>query len=205
MFIAPDGAYTATFPSPLRRVGAGAIDWLICGVIFVIASIVAGVFEAVGAVSFTAGDLRGIPGSVLITVSQVIVAAPVVAYFAYYWATGATLGMRALDFELVREQSGRPPGWRRTVPRGALAFVLALAVDNVYLVLAGDPLGEYSTAERIAITVSVVLVVLLLVAKAWMLVDGRRRSLLDRLFGLVYVEELVFTREGALPWTRDVR
>jgi hypothetical protein len=38
-----------------------------------------------------------------------------------------------------------------------------------------------------------------------MFVDGRRRSLLDRLFGLVYVEELVFTREGTLPWTRDVR
>jgi hypothetical protein len=205
MFVSPDGAYTATFPSPLRRVGAGAIDWLICGVIFVIASIVAGVFEAVGAVSFTAGDLRGIPGSALITVSQVIVAAPVVAYFAYYWTTGATLGMRALDFELTREETGRPPGWRRTVPRGALAFVLALAVDNVYLVLAGEPLGEYSTAERIAITVSVVLVALLLVAKAWMLVDGRGRSLLDRLFGLVYVEELVFTRDRTLPWTRDVR
>jgi hypothetical protein len=78
-------------------------------------------------------------------------------------------------------------------------------VDNVYLVLAGEPLGEYSTAERIAITVSVVLVTLLLVAKAWMLVDGRGRSLLDRLFGLVYVEELVFTRDRTLPWTRDVR
>jgi hypothetical protein len=83
--------------------------------------------------------------------------------------------------------------------------VLALAVDNVYLVLAGEPLGEYSTAERIAITVSVVLVALLLVAKAWMLVDRRGRSLLDRLFGLVYVEELVFTRDRTLPWTRDVR
>ena len=91
------------------------------------------------------------------------------------------------------------------MPRGALAFVLALALDNVYLVLAGDPLGEYSRAERIAITVSVVLVALLLVAKAWMLVDWRRRSLLDRLFGLVYVEELVFTREGTWPWTADAR
>jgi hypothetical protein len=205
MFVAPDGAYTATFPSPLRRVAAGAIDWLICGVIFVIASIVAGVFEAVGAVSFTAGDLRGIPGSALIAVSQLIIAAPVVAYFAYYWTTGATLGMRALDFELVLDQTGKPPGWRRTVPRGALAFVLALALDNVYLVLAGDPLGEYTAAERIAITVSFVLVALLLIAKVWVLLDGRRRSLLDRLFGLVYVEELVFSREGASPWTRDVR
>ena len=87
----------------------------------------------------------------------------------------------------------------------AIASAASSRRPETYVTWTSDPLGEYSTAERIAITVSVVLVSLLLVAKTWMLVDGRRRSLLDRLFGLVYVEELVFTREGTLPWTRDVR
>jgi hypothetical protein len=50
-------------------------------------------------------------------------------------------------------------------------------------------------------------VALLLAAKATMLVDERRRSLLDRAFGLVYLEELVFSRpdRGPWPWSGDVR
>jgi hypothetical protein len=39
-----------------------------------------------------------------------------------------------------------------------------------------------------------------LVAKAWMLADGRHRSALDRLFGLVYVEEFVFANARRSPW-----
>jgi hypothetical protein len=40
-----------------------------------------------------------------------------------------------------------------------------------------------------------------------MFVDERRRSLLDRAFGLVYLEEVVFTRaeQGPWPWARGVR
>jgi hypothetical protein len=36
-------------------------------------------------------------------------------------------------------------------------------------------------------------------------VDPRRRSGFDRLFGLVYVEELVFTHARRSPWAENYR
>jgi uncharacterized RDD family membrane protein YckC len=205
MFIAPDGSFTASYPSVRRRLGAGALDWAIASVLFLLASIVGGVFQAVGLVSSGAGDLRGIPGSVLLLLSQAIVAAPVVGYFAAYWTTGSTLGMRAVDIELVREATGRAPGWPLTIARACVAFVIAFAVNTVYLVVASDPLDGYSSLERTVITISVVVASAAAAAKAWMLIDERRRSLLDRLFGLVYVEDLVFSREAPLPWAGPLR
>ena len=206
MFIAPDGSFTATFPSVKRRLGAGAVDWTIASVIFLVASIVGGVFQAVGDLSSGAGDLRGIPGSALLLLSQVIVAIPVVAYFAAYWTTGSTLGMRAVDIELVREDTGRAPGWPRAIARACVAFVIAFGVNTAFSFLASDPpLDGYTSLERTVITVSLVIVSAAAAAKLWMLVDGQRRSLLDRLFGLVYVEELVFSREAPLPWAGPQR
>jgi RDD family len=207
VFISPDGTYSAMYPSVVRRLGAGAIDWSLCVILYLLGSIVGGVFATVGLTSWEAGDLRGIPGATLITISQLLIAAPVVAYFGAYWHTGSTLGMRALDIELAREETGLPPGWGRAVTRGCVAFVLALAVNNVYLVLNGDPFDEYATAQQVVIVVSFALVTLLLAAKATMLLDERRRSLLDRAFGLVYLEEVVFTRhdQGPWPWSRPTR
>lgn len=205
MYIAPDGSYSATFPSVWRRLGAAAVDWVIAAVGFLLASVVGGVFQAVGWVSWDAGDLRGIPGSALLLVSQVIVAAPVVGYFAGYWTTGSTLGMRAFDIELVREETGLAPKWPRALLRGLLAFALAFAANTVYLVLASDPLDGYSSLERTVIAASAVTSAVALAAKAWMLVDERRRSLVDRAFGLLYVEELVFSRDAPLPWSAPTR
>ena len=205
MYIAPDRSYTATYPSPWRRAGAGAIDWILASVLFLLASIVGGVFQAVGLVSWDSDDLRGIPGSALLLFSQAIVAAPVVGYFAYYWTTGSTLGMRALDIELVRDETGRAPSWPRSLVRAVLAFVLALSVNNVYLVVASDPLDGYSEAERTVITASAVIVAAAAAAKGWMFLDERRRSLVDRAFGLAYVEELVFSRDAPLPWSGPTR
>ena len=61
--------------------------------------------------------------------------------------------------------------------------------------------------QQVVIVVSVALVAFLLAPKAVMFVDERRRSLLDRAFGLVYLEEVVFTRldQGPWPWARGVR
>lgn len=205
MYIAPDRSYTATYPSFLRRLGAGAVDWAIASVLFLLGSILGGVFQAVGLVSTDAGDLRGIPGSALLLASQLIVAAPVVGYFAAYWTTGSTLGMRAVDIELVSEATGRAPRWPRALARACLAFVIAFAVNTVYLVLASEPLDGYTSLERTVITASVVIVSAAAAAKAWMLVGERRRSLLDRLFGLVYVEDLVFSRDAPLPWSGPLR
>jgi hypothetical protein len=72
-------------------------------------------------------------------------------------------------------------------------------------VLASEPLDGYSPLERTVITVSVVIVSAAAAAKVWMVVDEQRRSLLDRLFGLVYVEDLVFSRDAPLPWSGPLR
>lgn len=203
-YIAPDGAYTAEYPRLRRRAAAAAIDWVLAYVVFIIASIVAGVFEAVGFTSYSAGDLRGIPGGILVGLSQVLVAGPVIAYFALYWATGSTLGMRALDIELVERETGLPPSRRRAVARACFAFVLAIAINNVYLVVASDPLNGYSTFQRDIIIASFVLAGGTLVAKGWALIDERRQTLFDKLFGLLYVEEMVFTRSSG-PWATSAR
>jgi uncharacterized RDD family membrane protein YckC len=190
---APDGSYTATFPSALRRLGAGAIDWTICFVVFLIASIVAGVFEV-------------IPGTAVKLLAQLVVVGPVIAYFAFYWGTGSTLGMRALDIELVQPDTGRAPGLARALPRACLAFVFAVAANNVYTVFASDPLEEYTRFEEVLITISYVIAGSALLAKVWLFVDERRQSLLDRLFGLLYLEELTFTEERSpWPWSRTGR
>jgi uncharacterized RDD family membrane protein YckC len=201
MYIAPDGSFSATYPSILRRIGAGAIDWVLCWVVYLIASIVGGIVQGVGDTSLDEGGAGTPIGVVLIVLSQLIVAAPIVAYFAYYWAQGSTLGMRALDFEVVQESTGRPPGWMRTTPRAVVACLVALAVLNVYLASAGRPEDDpFNAFQRALIAVSIGLTLAGVVAKAWMLADPRRRSAFDRLFGLVCVEEMVFTTERRSPW-----
>ena len=205
-YLAPDGAYTAEYPRPWRRAAAATVDWVLAYVIFLVASIVAGFFQTIGLTSLSGGDLRSeVPGTILLVLSQVLTAAPVVAYFALYWATGSTLGMRALDIELVEADTGRPPSRRRTVVRALVAFALAIAVNNVYLVVASEPLDGYSTFQRWIIGASLAVTAVLFAAKAWILLDERRQSLVDRLFGLLYVEEIVFTRTTPFPWTTSGR
>jgi len=206
VYIAPDGSYSATYPGIRRRLGAGAIDWVLCWVVFLIASIVGGIVQGVGVTSLDAGDLRGIPGVALIVLSQLIVAASIVAYFAYHWGQGSTLGMRALDFELVREVTGHPPSLRWTIPRAIVSWLVALAILNVYLASSGRPEDDpFNAYERALIVASVTVAVVGVAAKAWMLVDGRRRSAFDRLFGLVYLDEIVFTDARRSPWAEDTR
>ena len=205
MYVAPDGSYSATYPSLRRRLAAGTVDWIVCGVVFLLSSIVGGIVQGAGAAAVDEGGAAVGPGVALIVLSQLIVAGPVVGYFAYYWRQGSTLGMRAADIELVRESTGSPPGWLRTVPRGCLAFLLALATLNAYLYYGGQPVADLGAFARVLAAVSAAVAATGLAAKAWALADERRRSVLDRLFGLLYVEELVLTDAPRSPWTDDFR
>jgi uncharacterized RDD family membrane protein YckC len=205
-YIAPDGSYTADYPPVWRRAAAATIDWVLAYVVFLVASIAAGFFQTLGLTTLSGGDLRSeVPGTVLLVLSQVLTAAPVVAYFALYWATGSTLGMRALDIELVESDTGRPPSRRRALVRACVAFVIAIAVNNVYLVVASEPLHGYSAFQRAIIGASLTVAGFAFAAKAWLFLDERRQTLVDRLFGLVYVEELVFTQTTPFPWTTSGR
>jgi uncharacterized RDD family membrane protein YckC len=123
------------------------------------------------------------------------------AYFVWFWTTGSTLGMRALDFELVVDATGEPPSWRRAVPRAVVGCLLALALVNVYFAWSGrnddEPLNGY---ERALVAASIGVGAAGVAAKGWMLLDERRRSAFDRLFGLVYVEEFVYSDARPSPW-----
>ena len=206
MYVAPDGSYSATYPGIRRRLAAGGIDWLLCWVVFLIASIVAGIVQGVGFASLDVGGVGTPLGIALIVLSQLIVAASIAAYFAYYWTTGSTLGTRALDFELVVDATGRPPSWSRTVPRAIIACLLALAILNVYFAWSGrstdEPLNAY---ERTLVAASFVVAAIGVAAKAWLVLDPRRRSVFDRLFGLVFVEEFVYTKARPSPWADPTR
>lgn len=205
MYVAPDGSYSAVYPSPWRRAAAAAIDWVVAYLAFLITSIVAGVFQAIGLTTWTPSDLHRVPETILLRFSQVLLVVPIVGYFAFYWTTGSTLGMRALDIELVAPETGTPPGRGRALTRACAAFVLAFATNNVYLLVASEPLESYATLQRILIGVSIGLFGVGLVAKAWMFLDARRQTLLDKLFGLLYVEEVVFSQETRWPWTTSGR
>lgn len=205
-YVAPDGSYTAEFPAVWRRGAAAGIDWVLAYIVFLIASIAAGFFQTAGLTTLSGGDLRSeVPGTILLVFSQVLTAAPVVAYFTLYWAAGSTLGMRALDIELVDADTGRPPSRRKAVVRACVAFVLAIAVNNVYLLVASEPLHGYTTFQRAILGASLALFGFAVAAKVWLFLDERRQTLLDRLFGLVYLEELVFTRTTPFPWTTSGR
>ena len=203
MYLAPDDSYSATYPSVRRRLAAGAIDWVLCWVIFLVASIVGGIVQAAGSVSLDEGQAA--LGVALVALSQVIVAGPVAAYFASYWRQGSTLGMRAADIELVQARTGAPPGWSRTIPRAIVACLLALAVLNVFQAFGGRVVDELSDFERVLVAASVGVAAAGLAAKTWLLIDNRRRSALDRLFGFVYVQELVYADARPSPWADDFR
>ena len=199
MYIAPDGSYSATYPSVRRRLAAGAVDWVLCWVIFLLASIVGGIVQGVGVTTVESGGPGTVLGVALVVLSQLVIAAPIVAYFAFYWSLGSTLGMRALDIELVHDRTGVPPTWKRTVPRAVMAFLIAVAVLNVYFAYSGS-VDELAAFERALVAASVAVAAVGVGAKAWLLIDPRRQSAFDRLFGLVYVEEFVYTDARPSPW-----
>ena len=86
-----------------------------------------------------------------------------------------------------------------------MACLLALAVLNVFQAFGGRVVDELSAFERVLVAASVGVAAAGLAAKAWLLVDNRRRSALDRLFGFVYVEELVYADARPSPWADDFR
>ena len=153
--------------------------------------------QLVGTSSAEAGDLGGIPGRALVVLSQVALVVPFIAYFTYYWTTGSTLGMRALDIELVVGSTGEPPGLSRSLVRALIALALGVAAYVLFFALTGVPAEGLTPTERMIVTASAVVAAAGVAAKAWFFLDRRRQTLLDRLFGLVYVEDLASTSPAA--------
>lgn len=195
-YVPSDETYTAE-PAPLWRRGlASAIDWAIVGVAYLLLLIPLGVVEGLGR------TIGGPAEPALLGVSQALSLTVLAGYFTYFLMSGHTLGMRALDIHVFAFESGRAPGLPRALARSVLALVLAAASLNAYLYLTGRPLlGEFSDFERTVASVAIPVAVAALVGELWMLVDRQRRTVWDRLTGLVVVEEVVPTSMPDRLWT----
>lgn len=195
VFLAPDARYSARFAAPWRRTAAAAIDWTLCLTAFLIVSIPLGAVQALGAViaGDEGGGISGVVGRAVELLAQAGTLAPAVAYIAVLSATSQTAGMRALDIHLVTEADGRAPRllWR-SLARGLVATFFAAAVYITWLSLIGDdPIGGFSHRDMLVIDAARAICVAAILGKALLLLDSRRRSAQDLMFGTVVIDEVV--------------
>jgi uncharacterized RDD family membrane protein YckC len=195
-----DGSYRAVAAPLWRRGFASTIDWTLAFVLFLIGGFPFGMIE-------TLGDAIGGPfGDILFYGAEALALAIVPAYFAYFLATGHTLGMRALDIHVFAHGTGREPHIVRAIARSLLALGFFYAFFKAYTLIRGfhGEDGNTLTAEEerwrdFAVTVCAVGVL----GNLWQLADRKGRTLWDRLFGLVVVEDVVpASMPGRLwsPW-----
>lgn len=189
MYRAADGSESGTYAGLARRAQAGAIDWGICLVLYLVVSIPAGMLQL-------GSSIAGPAASVIDVLARGLVLLAPAAYFAGYLRTGHTLGMRALDLHARVATTGSRPGWLRAVARSLLSVVFGAAVYLTFFGLSGPPAGEsWSPDERTLLLAAYLVTIALLVGTLWALADARRQSLWDKAVGLVRLEDV--TTESA--------
>jgi hypothetical protein len=203
-WVSPDGSEIARYARQRRRALAGAADWAICFVVYILASFPAGIVQTFGSFARTEGA-EGV-GWTLLVVSQAMIAAAIVAYLAVGLRSGQTLGMRAVEVHARVLSTGLPPGWARSLARAVIGLAFALAVVDVYVGFRGvDPVGGISEAEQAVFRAAVVVAIVAAAGKLWAFVDPSRRTLWDRFFGLVYLEDLDSRDPLAVGYTAWLR
>jgi RDD family len=197
----PDNRYFARFGSPWRRIGAAAVDWGLCYALFVLASIPLGMVQTVGRVSWEAGDFGGTPGHIVVLVTQWLVVVPILAYWTLLLPTSQTYGMRLADIRLVSLRSGNGLSYPAAAVRSVIALGTAAAVYAVFLdVTAWDEETRLDETSAFLLDASYVVAGIGCVSALVMLLSRRHRSVFDRLFGTVAVEELEATTPHFGPW-----
>ena len=188
-WVSQDGSEVARYARQRRRALGGAADWAMCFVVYILASFPAGIVQTVG--RFAGNEGAEWLDWTLLVASQALVAGALVAYFALGLRSTQTLGMRAVEVHARLASTGLPPDALRSVARAVVGLVFALAFVNVYVGWRGiDPVGGVSDTEQAVFEVAVVIAIVAAAGKLWAFVDPERRSLWDRLFGLVYLEDL---------------
>ena len=180
-----DGSYRATAAPLGRRALAGLVDWTRVTACYLIVEIPLGVVQAIG------NEVGGIVFVVLFALTQAAALAVVAGYFAFFFSTGHTLGMRALDIQVVGGQNGRPPSLARAVGRGVLSVVFFLATYTAYTFVLGHydtPLSAFHQVSRAA---CIFLASLAFFGHLWQVWDRAGRALWDRLAGLAVIEDMV--------------
>jgi uncharacterized RDD family membrane protein YckC len=181
----PDGSYRATAAPLSRRVIAGLVDWTIVTVSYLIVEIPLGVFQATGA------EVGGIVELVLFVLTQAAALAVVAGYFAFFFGTGHTLGMRAVDIHIVTARTGQSPSLARAAARGVLAVVFFLAAFTAYTFVLGTYDTPLSTFHQVSRASSIAVTCIALFGHLWQVQDRSGRSLWDRLAGLAVIEDMV--------------
>jgi uncharacterized RDD family membrane protein YckC len=180
-----DRSYRATMAPLGRRFVAGLVDWSIVTVCYLLVNIPLGVLQV------TADEVGGVVRWVGLVLTQMAALAVVAGYFAFFFSTGHTLGMRAADIHVVEQRSGKAPALARAATRGVLAVVFFLASFTAYTYLLGhydSPLSSFHQGARV---VSITVAALAAIGHLVQLRDRQGRSLWDRLAGLAVVEDIV--------------
>ena len=190
-----DGSYRATAAPLTRRFVAGLVDWTVVTVFFLIAQIPLGVLQATG------DEIGGITFWSVFFVTQAAGLAIVAGYFAFFFSTGHTLGMRAADIHVVGAGSGRQPALASAAGRGVLAVVFFLASFTAYTFLLGNYDTPLSTFHQVSRAASIMVASLAVFGHLWQLGDPAGRGLWDRLCGLAVIEDMVPTSMPERLWT----
>jgi len=190
-----DGSYRATVAPLARRFVAGLLDWTIVTVCYLIAQIPLGVLQA------TADEIGGIVLVIVFILTQAVALAIVAGYFAFFYSTGHTLGMRAADIHIVAAESGKSPGLARSTARGVLAVVFFIAGFTAYTYLLGHYDTPLSTFHQVSRAVCILVASVAVFGHLWQLRDRGGRTLWDRLFGLAVVEDIVPSSMPDRLWT----
>ena len=191
----PDGSYRATAAPLSRRVIAGLLDWTMVTVAYLLVEIPLGVFQATGA------ELGGIVDVVVLVLTQAAGLAVVAGYFAFFFATGHTLGMRTVDVHVVDARTGRNPSLARAAARGVLAVVFFLAAFTAYTFVLGHYDTPLSTFHQVSRASTIAVTCIALFGHLWQLLDRDGRSLWDRLAGLAVIEDMVPASMPGRLWT----
>lgn len=197
----PAGRYVAAHAAPWRRFAAGAIDWTLCYVAFLLVSIPLGAVQALGSVSWREGDFGGLPGHLLFVVTQVLTVVPVIAYFGLMLPTSQTLGMNVLELRAVSAKTGRAPSYVTATVRGLVATAIAASFYATYSVATSFDEGrELDAISSRILDAAHVLVVVGCVSAMTMMLLPTHRSLLDRGFGTAVIDELEAVTPRMGPW-----
>jgi uncharacterized RDD family membrane protein YckC len=197
----PEQRYTAGFGSPWRRATAAAIDWTICMVAYLIASIPLGGIQALGAVSWRERDFGGVPGELLVYAAEIGTVLPAVAYFTALLPSSHTLGMRARDIRLISLRSGRAPSYATSFVRAVSTVAVAASVYVMFgRATSTQGTGHLDHASSIALQVAYVLAAGAGLSALLTTFTRSHRNLADRIFGTAVVDELEPVVPQMGPW-----
>jgi hypothetical protein len=190
-----DGAYRALAAPLWRRGASSAVDWVLVFFSFLILSYPLGMIQTLG------DALGGVWADLIFDLTQAAGLGVVAAYFGYFFSTGHTLGMRALDIHVFGAQSGGEPHPVRAAARGLLSLGFFLAAIDAYGLSRGGVSEELSSSQAAWRTVAITGTLVALAGQLWQLVDPAGRTVWDRLTGLVVVEDVVPKSMPDRLWT----